>query len=207
METVELVTLGSSTSGSDRKVFSKYHWVQRSLDGDLAAADTVAGQHWSPWVHPCGGIRKSLKSEVPKQRLAELWWMDLIRGILLQQCRTTVAPPTGTPDSCPFTSLLWKPVAAGITSLAARSVLEDLHPSAPDQDGTGVEYELEQIKQEMESASEANLTSLWKCIQNPVVRKQMICGFCLQWLLQSTGILVIFNYQVRSLFQAQFSIA
>ncbi|OQD61269.1 hypothetical protein PENPOL_c017G01328 [Penicillium polonicum] len=45
MEGVELVPLGSSTSGSDRKVFSKYHWVKSSLDGDLAAADTVVSQH------------------------------------------------------------------------------------------------------------------------------------------------------------------
>ncbi|RDW68927.1 Polyketide synthase [Aspergillus mulundensis] len=45
LEGVELVPLGASTAGSDRKVFSKYHWVPTRLDGDLAAVDTVVSKH------------------------------------------------------------------------------------------------------------------------------------------------------------------
>ncbi|KAL5052317.1 hypothetical protein BDW71DRAFT_202434 [Aspergillus fruticulosus] len=45
LDGVELVPLGATTAGSDRKVFSKYHWVPTRLDGNLAAADTVVGKH------------------------------------------------------------------------------------------------------------------------------------------------------------------
>ncbi|GKT82135.1 polyketide synthase [Colletotrichum tofieldiae] len=45
MEGIKLVPLGALTVDDDRKVFSKYHWVKNSLDGELAARDTVVGQN------------------------------------------------------------------------------------------------------------------------------------------------------------------
>ena len=41
MQKVELVPLGALTAKDDRKVFSKYHWVQNRMDGVKAAADTT----------------------------------------------------------------------------------------------------------------------------------------------------------------------
>lgn len=45
IERIELVPLGASTAGDDRKVFSKYHWVKNKLDGEKAARDTVVSKY------------------------------------------------------------------------------------------------------------------------------------------------------------------
>lgn len=45
MQHVELVPLGALTAKDDRKVFSKYHWVKNSLDGELAASDTTVSKY------------------------------------------------------------------------------------------------------------------------------------------------------------------
>ena len=41
MQKIELVPLGGLSAKDDRKVFSKYHWIQNKLQGDLAASDTI----------------------------------------------------------------------------------------------------------------------------------------------------------------------
>lgn len=45
MQRVELVPLGALTAKDDRKVFSKYHWVKNSFDGELAACDTTVSKY------------------------------------------------------------------------------------------------------------------------------------------------------------------
>lgn len=78
----------------------------------------------------------------------------------------------------------------------ALKILENLHRTANDADATGAHLEFRQIETQMELGPEKELGSLWGCLRNRQVRKRMIYGFCLQWLLQSTGVLVVFNYQV-----------
>jgi len=46
MERIELLPLGAATVRDDRKVFSKYHWVKNSLDGELAASDTPVSKYY-----------------------------------------------------------------------------------------------------------------------------------------------------------------
>lgn len=45
MQQVGLVPLGALTAKDDRKVFSNYHWVKNSLDGDRAACDTTVTKY------------------------------------------------------------------------------------------------------------------------------------------------------------------
>lgn len=76
------------------------------------------------------------------------------------------------------------------------TVLENLHRTAADPDATGAHAEFQQIRAQIELESEQDLGSLFKCLREPRIRKRMMYGFLLQWLLQSTGVLVVFNYQV-----------
>ncbi|OAP57937.1 hypothetical protein AYL99_08675 [Fonsecaea erecta] len=75
------------------------------------------------------------------------------------------------------------------------TILEDLHRVTTDPDATGAHIEYQQIKAQLELEAEDNLGSLIQCFRKPHIRKRMIYGFLLQWLLQSTGVLVVFNYQ------------
>lgn len=78
------------------------------------------------------------------------------------------------------------------------AILEHLHRTPSDPDATGAHDEYRQIKAQLELESEQNLKTLIQCLQQPHIRKRMIFGFALQWLFQSTGVLVVFNYQVWS---------
>lgn len=56
--------------------------------------------------------------------------------------------------------------------------------------------EYEQIRAQVALEAEEQVGSLFKCLAKPHIRRRMILGFCMQWYLQSTGVLVVFNYQV-----------
>lgn len=77
-------------------------------------------------------------------------------------------------------------------------VLEHLHRTPEDPDATGAHDEYRQIQAQVELEKEQKLDTLVKCLMHPGTRKRMIYGFLLQWLLQSTGVLVVFNYQVNN---------
>ncbi|KAL4862345.1 hypothetical protein BDV12DRAFT_190475 [Aspergillus spectabilis] len=74
-------------------------------------------------------------------------------------------------------------------------ILEDLHRTPDDPDTTGAHMEYEQIQAQVALEAEEQLGSLLNCLAKPHIRKRMILGFLLQWYLQSTGVLVVFNYQ------------
>lgn len=69
MQRVELVPLGALTAKDDHKLFSKYHWVKNSLDGELAACDTIVSKYHEDVVEALEQILtyylRQLDSEVP----------------------------------------------------------------------------------------------------------------------------------------------
>ncbi|CAK7207156.1 hypothetical protein SEUCBS139899_009964 [Sporothrix eucalyptigena] len=75
------------------------------------------------------------------------------------------------------------------------TVLSNLHRTAEDPDASGAHVEFREIQNQIHIEAEERIDTLWKCLCTPDVRRRMIYGFCLQWLLQSTGVLVVFNYQ------------
>lgn len=77
-------------------------------------------------------------------------------------------------------------------------ILQDLHRTAADPDAIGAQTEYEQIQAQVVLEAEEQLSNLFKCFAKPHIRRRMILGFCVQWYLQSTGVLVVFNYQVRT---------
>ncbi|POR32522.1 Sugar transporter [Tolypocladium paradoxum] len=83
-------------------------------------------------------------------------------------------------------------------SAQGMKILEYLHRTSEDPDATGAHDEFRQIQDQIELEPEHDLGSLVKCLQHPRIRKRMIYGFLLQWLLQSTGVLVVFNYQPQA---------
>ncbi|KAL2824696.1 general substrate transporter [Aspergillus pseudoustus] len=74
-------------------------------------------------------------------------------------------------------------------------ILEDLHRTPDDPNARGAKMEYEQIKAQVALEAEENVDTLFKCLAKPHIRKRMILGFLVQWYLQSTGVLVVFNYQ------------
>jgi len=76
-------------------------------------------------------------------------------------------------------------------------VLERLHRTADDTEGKAAHIEFLQIKQQVELESRDNVGNLISMFKRPNIRKRLLLGFFLQCLAQSTGVLVVFNYQVR----------
>lgn len=84
--------------------------------------------------------------------------------------------------------------------LAAMRVLANLHGSSDLSDVTSAaQIECRQIKNQLQLESSEGGKNLLQVLISPRWRKRMIMGFLVQFLLQSTGILVIFNYQVRNI--------
>lgn len=75
-------------------------------------------------------------------------------------------------------------------------MLELFHKTPDDPQGTHAQFEYRQIKRQLELEAQEGFQGLVQIFRKPSLRKRMLYGFLLQCITQSTGILVIFNYQV-----------
>lgn len=82
--------------------------------------------------------------------------------------------------------------------ITGMAVLENLHRTLEDPEAREAHIEYRQIKSQLELEAREHLGGLVAMFRKPSMRKRLIYGFYLQWLLQSTGVLVIFNYQVSA---------
>lgn len=87
--------------------------------------------------------------------------------------------------------------------LAAIRVLASLHGSSDlSSDTSAPRIECQQIKHQLQLEVDEGGKNLLQVLISPRWRKRMIMGFLVQFLMQSTGILVIFNYQVRTTYSS-----
>lgn len=75
------------------------------------------------------------------------------------------------------------------------TVLEKLHERPEDPDHTAAHFEFLQIQRQIELERTQNL-GLFSLLKKPSYRKRLLCGFFVQCMGQSSGVLVIANYQV-----------
>jgi len=85
-----------------------------------------------------------------------------------------------------------------LTCLIGLRVLKKLRAKREDPDANSAQIEYLQVKQQVELEAEEGSQSLIYMLKKPSIRKRMLCGFLLLFLSQSTGVLVVFNYQVCS---------
>uniref|UniRef100_A0A0B7KSN6 Major facilitator superfamily (MFS) profile domain-containing protein n=1 Tax=Bionectria ochroleuca TaxID=29856 RepID=A0A0B7KSN6_BIOOC len=81
----------------------------------------------------------------------------------------------------------------------AKSILEKLHPSADThtEGHSFAENELHQIRRQLEIERQENASTGWKeAFSRISYRKRLLYGFFVQCIAQSTGVLVVNNYQI-----------
>ena len=76
-------------------------------------------------------------------------------------------------------------------------VLHALHTTAEGGTEDAAIEEFEEIRRQIHFEERQHLT-FWGMFKQPTLRKRLILGFFLQCLTQSSGVLVVFNYQVRT---------
>lgn len=77
-------------------------------------------------------------------------------------------------------------------------MLEKLHASKDDTEHVNARNEFVQIQTQLALDRRHNMDTFWKMLKAPTIRKRLLYGFWLQAACQSTGVLVIANYMVRS---------
>jgi hypothetical protein len=75
-------------------------------------------------------------------------------------------------------------------------ILNKLHKAADGSGGAAAQDEYLLIKSQIELDEGVESLSIITMMKNPNMRRRLCSGFFLQWLAQSSGVLVVFNYQV-----------
>ncbi|KAF2100563.1 general substrate transporter [Rhizodiscina lignyota] len=78
----------------------------------------------------------------------------------------------------------------------ALSILQRLHTRPNDPTGIAAKEEYYQIRKQIELENAKGITNLWHMIKTPSYRKRILAGLLVQCAAQSTGVLVVNNYQV-----------
>ena len=79
----------------------------------------------------------------------------------------------------------------------ALAVLRKLHNRSDDPDDTLAKEEFYQIQMQIELERASGLNKSWSTLfKKPSYRKRLILGFATQFIAQSTGVLVVNNYQI-----------
>ncbi|KAH7013003.1 general substrate transporter [Ilyonectria destructans] len=80
---------------------------------------------------------------------------------------------------------------------AARQVLENLHPDGQHEGNSFAENELQQICTQLEIETHGATSTGWRhAFSQKSFRKRLLYGFFVQCIAQSTGVLVVNNYQI-----------
>lgn len=75
-------------------------------------------------------------------------------------------------------------------------MLENLHADPSDPDHVYAREEFIQIQAQIELERSENLGNIFSLLRKPTYRKRLLCGFFVLFIAQSTGVLVVNNYQV-----------
>ncbi|OCT51766.1 sugar transporter [Cladophialophora carrionii] len=76
------------------------------------------------------------------------------------------------------------------------SILQKLHATADDPEASTARDEYLQVKEQVQLEAGEVTHNIFTMMKRAHLRKRLLLGFFLQWLAQSSGVLVVFNYQI-----------